>query len=374
MPFSCRIAGLLLAFVVGSFVVGCERVGDTSGYDSSEISLIQAERHSSLELLQFRAVALDWVDDTTVAVIDRDDQQVVLLGLVGGSERRGAGRGGGPGELEGAFSLLGGAGGAVVVGDMNQNRVSHFDAGLEFVRSVQVPGMPLGLLAWDADRVIALWLEFVFVDGGMSPEPTVGVVDLDAGEVEARFSLFAPGSGLNRPETDNPFAPPFISAVRGPGGLILAGQSMEYRIAALDSSGIMQRSLGRPELGEQYLSSEETADERTRRGRTVRGDGPLPAEMGGMLDDALDAPQPYFGPNAFSVDPSGRLWVITERMRGDSTEVDVFEGEGEFLQTVALRNRVAALSFREQRVVALVARTAPEVEGVQGIDVYELQQ
>jgi hypothetical protein len=149
---------------------------------------------------------------------------------------------------------------------------------------------------------------------------------------------------------------------------------MEYRIAALDSSGIMQRSLGRPELGEQYLSSEETADERTRRGRTVRGDGPLPAEMGGMLDDALDAPQPYFGPNAFSVDPSGRLWVITERMRGDSTEVDVFEGEGEFLQTVALRDRVAALSFREQRVVSLVARTAPEVEGVQGIDVYELQQ
>ncbi|KPK56321.1 MAG: hypothetical protein AMS21_12835, partial [Gemmatimonas sp. SG8_38_2] len=222
-----RVAGLLFTILVGAIVVGCDRGGDAGPLTSSKIFLPLAERHASLELLDFRAVALDWIDDTTVVVIDRDDQQVVLLGLAGGWERRGAGRGGGPGELEGAFSLLGGAGGEVVVGDMNQNRVSHFDADLDFVRSAQVPGMPLGLLAWDADRVTVLWMEFAFRDGAMSPEPTVGVVDLATAEVEVRFSLFAPESGLNRPEANNPFAPPFISAVRGAGGSILAGHSME---------------------------------------------------------------------------------------------------------------------------------------------------
>jgi hypothetical protein len=319
-------------------------------------------------------VALAWIDDTTVAVIDRDDQKVVLLGLAGGSERRGAGRGGGPGELEGAFTLLGGEGGEVVVGDMNQNRVSHFDAELAFVRSVQVPGMPLGLLAWEADRVTTLWMEFAFADGAISPEPTVGVVDLEAGEVELRFSLFAPESGLNRPDSDNPFAPPFIAAVRGADGLILAGQSMEYRIAAFDSTGEVLRSFGRTELGEQYLSSEEKADERARRGRAAREGGPPPAELGGMLDEALDAPQPLFGPNAFSIDRMGRLWVIADRPRLDSTEVDVFDAAGVHLQTVVLRDRVAALAFRGMRVAALVARTAPDVEGVQGIDLYILEE
>ena len=93
-----------------------------------------------------------------------------------------------------------------------------------------------------------------------------------------------------------------------------------------------------------------------------------------MLDEALDAPQPFFGPNAFRVDPSGRLWVITDAMRGDSTEVDVFGADGTFLRTLALKDRVAALAFRGSRIAALVARVAPDVEGVQGIDVYELRE
>jgi hypothetical protein len=360
---------LLLSFVGAAFVVGCD---SEPGADPT-VALTLGERHPALELLEFRAVGLDWIDDTTVAVIDRDDQQVVLLGLVSGSERRAAGRGGGPGELEGAFSLLGGDDGDVVVGDMSQNRVSHFSAGLEFLRSVQMPGMPLGLLAWEGDRVLALWMEFAFRDGAMNPEPTVGVVDLGSGEVEARFSLFAPESGLSRPREDNPFAPPFISAVRDSGGFVLAGQSMEYRIVALDSTGIMQWSLGRSEMPEQYLSAEEKADERGRRGRAGRRGGPPPADVSAMLEDALDAPQPYFGPNAFALDLTGRLWVITNRVRGDSTEVDVFDAEGAFLQTVALRDRVAALSIRGGNVVALVARTASEVEGVQGVDLYHFR-
>jgi hypothetical protein len=181
---------------------------------AASLTVSPEERHSSLEQLDFRAVALAWADDTTVGVIDRDDQQVVLLGLPGGSRRRGAGRGGGPGELEGAFMLLGGRQGEILIGDMKSRRVSHFDPGLAFVRSARAPGMPMQLLSWNGDRATALWMEFVMTDDGrMSPEPTVGEIDLAGGDARELYSLFDPGTGLSRPETDNPFAPPFISAV-----------------------------------------------------------------------------------------------------------------------------------------------------------------
>jgi sugar lactone lactonase YvrE len=83
--------------------------------------------------------------------------------------------------------------------------------------------------------------------------------------------------------------------------------------------------------------------------------------------------QPFFGPNAFSLDAAGQLWVVTERTRADSTEVDVFGPAGDHLGTLALRDRVQALAFRGDRMVALVVRTVPEVEGIAGLDLYRIE-
>ncbi len=77
--------GVMLAFMMACASLS-DRVRD------EEVTVGAVERHPSLELLEFRAVALDWVDDTTVAVLDRDDQQIVLLGVADGSQRRGARR------------------------------------------------------------------------------------------------------------------------------------------------------------------------------------------------------------------------------------------------------------------------------------------
>lgn len=90
------------------------------------------------------------------------------------------------------------------------------------------------------------------------------------------------------------------------------------------------------------------------------------------MEDALEEPRPYFGPGALALDDSGRLWVITERPADDSTEVDVFARDGEFLGTVMLRDRVRSLAFRGDRAVALVERVAEGVEGVPGIDLYRM--
>lgn len=261
-------------------------------------------------------------------------------------------------------------GGAILVGDMRARRVSRFDRELRLVRSAQVPGMPLLLLDADGDRVTAVWMRFEMTDRQPRPEPTVGVLDLATGDARELFSLFDPTTGITRPAEENPFAPPFLSAVRREDGRIVAGQSMEYRIALLDTSGASLASFGR-EFEPVFLSDEERAAERERISRAARGARPPPA-MGRLMEESLEAPRPYFGPNAFNLDAEGRLWVISERTRGDSTEVDLFDRDGVYLQTLLLRDRVQALAFRGPRLAALVERMAPDVEGVSGIDVFRL--
>jgi hypothetical protein len=96
--------------------------------------------------------------------------------------------------------------------------------------------------------------------------------------------------------------------------------------------------------------------------------------MARALDDALDEPQPYFGPNAFALDSAGRLWVVTNRLREGAAEMDVFDSKGTFVNTLIFRDAVTALAFSGSRIAALVTRTAPEIEGVQGIDLYRLAE
>lgn len=145
---------------------------------------------------------------------------------------------------------------------------------------------------------------------------------------------------MSPPETDNPFAPPYISAVMNDDGLILAGQSMEYRIVAIDTAGAVHAIIGRRQMEPEYLSEEQKAAERARLGRAA-----------------------------------GRLWVISERTsENGATEVDVFGPEGDYLQTLELADRVNALAFRGWMIAALVTRTDPEVEGVAGIDLYRLEE
>ena len=88
------------------------------------------------------------------------------------------------------------------------------------------------------------------------------------------------------------------------------------------------------------------------------------------MDDALERPKPFFGPNAFGLDGSHRLWVITNRMRGDSTEIDLFSSTGSLVTTIALHDRVQTVVFRGERVAVLVTRIGGANDGFEGIDLY----
>jgi sugar lactone lactonase YvrE len=90
------------------------------------------------------------------------------------------------------------------------------------------------------------------------------------------------------------------------------------------------------------------------------------------MEASLQEPRPFFGPGAFAVDSSDRLWVVTSRVVGDSTELDVFAPGGALLQTLRLPDTVLSFAFRGSRAAVLVARRRPDVEGFHGVDVYRL--
>ncbi|NIR45794.1 MAG: hypothetical protein GWN99_15280 [Gemmatimonadetes bacterium] len=369
MRFAVDVKAILGLLIVAAWLSCGKDQGSNPGQSTPSLSALP--RHASLDTLDFRARGLAWLDDSTVAVIDPDDQQIVRLGVQSGARERAAGKGGGPGELEGAIMIIDDDAGGAIVADMSHKRVSHFDADLSFVRSATVPGLPLALLGRDGDRVDALWMEFELGDrpGFL---PVKGVIDLESGSAQRLFSLYEAEGALNRPEEDNPFSPPLFSTALRPDGSLLAARSLEYRIVVFEPDGTVRSSFGRPDLPPRHLDDEERAAERERSQQAAARGGPPPPGMGGMLEESLEAPQPFFGPDAFALDPRGRLWVITEGGAADSTDVDVFAADGTYLGAVRLPDRVQSLAFRGDRLAALVQRTAEAVEGIAGIDLYSL--
>ncbi len=331
------------------------------------LSLNLVERHPSLQALEFRATgSLAWLDDHTIIVLDRDDQQLVALELSSGSERRAARSGEGPGELTGGIAVLSGDAGVLVM-DMNLRRVSQFDHELEFVRSQSIPGLPAGLVGWSGDTAVVLWMNF----GREGPEPRLSQIDLVSGALRPRVALYGADGSFTAPASPNPFTPVFFSGVQSATGEWLVGQGSEYRIVVFDGGRAVE-SFGRFDLPEQFPTEEQKAAARERSARAGARFGEPPPGMRALQEEALEEPTDYFGPSAFSLDSEGRLWVITTRSRAGSTEVDIFGVDRRFLQVVSLRDRIQALAFRGSRVAALVERTAGEVEGFSGIDIYEL--
>ena len=322
---------------------------------------------AEVEAFEFRSAGpVVWVDDRSVAVIDRDDQNVVIVDLRSGAQRTVGRKGEGPGELSNAVLLLSDPDRGLLVGDMGLRRVSHFAGSGEFIRSQRLPGLPIGLLSWGGDRVVAAWMEL-----GPTPSPIVGELDLVDGQVDRWYSLFE--VGLHPPEEGGPFSPPLLSVIRRREGLVLAGEGREYRILGLDADGNTLISLGRPELPARLPTDQEVAAARQRISRLNADRPPPPPELARQMDESLREPRPFFGPGAFGLDAAGRLWVVTSRMVNDSSEIDVFSFVGEPLQTVRLRDRVQSVAFRGSAMAALVERQIGDIEGFQGVDIYRLR-
>jgi hypothetical protein len=350
-------------------LLGCSLLIDASA--QAQISLTLRPTASAVAVLEFRAQgAIAWADDSSVAVIDGDEQQVNILTLSTGSSRVLGRNGDGPGEFRGAISVLANAHGELLVADMRLRRVSHFDEEQGFVRSQPLPGLPLALVGWAEDSLVAAWMEL-----GRSPRAVVGELNLVTGDVREVLSLFDPDSGLSPPGNPNPFSPPLLSVAQRRDGSLLAGEgrAATYRIVEFDTSGTLKHVFGRPELEPEFPTSEQIAAARELN-RRVTANQPArpPPEFRQMMEESLRQPNPFFGPDAFAVDAEDRLWIATARNVGGRTALDVFNPSGELIETVEVRDRVMGFVFRGSRVAMVVERLAEDVRGFHGVDVYEI--
>jgi hypothetical protein len=65
---------------------------------------------------------------------------------------------------------------------------------------------------------------------------------------------------------------------------------------------------------------------------------------------------------------------VTTRRGERTTEVDVFDADGRYRQTIELRDDVVALAFRGDRLAVLVRRTRDDIDGFSGIDLYRVNR
>ena len=332
----------------------------------SRLALVGEATPAHVRILPFRAIGgVEWSGDDAVAVIDRDEQHVVVMDLGTGATRTVGRAGEGPGEMRNAVMLLAGPASGFVVGDMQLRRVSLFEGSGGFVGSHRLPGLPIQLVGLRDGVLEVAWMEL-----GRTPRPMVGEIDLASGALTESYALY--DAGLTPPESDNPFAPPLFAFARMARGVTLVGEGSEYRIVAVDG-GRPTGSFGRPELPAQLPTPEEIAAARERMARRSAG-RPPPPELAQRMEASLEAPRPFFGPGAFAADSADRLWVVTSRVVGDSTEVDVFSSSGKLLQTLRLPDTVLSLAFHGSRIAVLVERRQPDVEGLQGVDLYRLTE
>jgi len=347
--------------------------GPLSGQQARRVEVRPARAGPTLGPLEYNAgSSVVWLSDTTLAITDATEHQIVVFDTSGREIARLGRSGRGPGEFAGGGVLLASDRGEIVVSDTRLSRVSYFDVRFRFVRSVQLPGMPTALLAWRGSRVAVVWSTVGTTGGG----PVAGVVDLESGTVGARFSVFRSDSVLGRPVSVGGMTLqlPFVSAVAARDGLYLFARGDQYRFVGMDTAGVVRRTFGRPELPPEYRTpAERQADEeRALRAQQRGGFNPPPEAarmLRDMLQELLSRPKDYLT-SALAVDRTGRVWVASDRGAGDSTEIDVFSERGEFLQTVVVPHRVAAMSFRQARLAVLAQHRGGPYDGQREVSVY----
>lgn len=320
------------------------------------------------------APSLAWLGDTALAWINRDEHQVIVARLRDGQARRVGRLGGGPGEFRLPSRLITDARSRIAVEDPGNQRVTIFGPGLHDLTSLTSSGSNNALLLrLDPGRFTVLY----------SPpmeSPRLGDVDISADRLTDRFEVFARDTSIRSMITVGSRQLPsgFVGAIMTGKGEIIVGNPVTYRMTTFAPDGTPLRRFGRPELPVDM----ETPAEAATRSKLLRRD--LDGARGGEVSDRLlsrlasqaEKPRakPYFEPAALATDTTGRLWVATTRVTGGTTEIDLFDGTGRFTQTLRVPDRVRALAVRLPLVAVLVERLHGDEEGLDGIDLYRVQE
>jgi hypothetical protein len=306
-----------------------------------------------------------WIDETRLAVADKDAGQVVVLDRTAGGARRLGRRGQGPGELLLPMWIRARPDGSMVVGDGLGLRAVEFTADGTTGRMAYFPGRPLAVTEWSGDTVTAVWADGL--------QPVVGSVTLDSDDTVAHFRPFAVSPGLVASATMMGGPSVFLSAVADGRGRTLLSGGMQYAVYSFDRQGRAGPVFARGDVEPEFMSEREFGEFSENLTRSLRAGGPWAMQhLGGLLAQSRSRPKPYFRMGSLSVDEKGRLWVVTSHRTGAGTAVDVFAPDGAFLARLDVPGKVGSVAPRLPYLAVLREGVGGVLDGVEGIDVYRV--
>ncbi len=323
---------------------------------------------AALSVLDYRPGDLFMMDPGgRLLLSDADAGQLIVYSMEGKEEARMGGKGAGPAEHVLPSGALVGPDGRMVVADAMLRRLSVFDARRRLVATHPLPGMPMHLLGWSGDGVLLAWLE------GADAGPVVGRVDLATGRSRPLYRVYERIPELRPAAASALDVNPWLAATWAPDGRVLMARVESYRVVAVDAlTGTVRQRFGRADVERERPTRREAAETEARLAAMFRTAG-MPAEASaGLIREARERPKPFFLMNAFAADARGRLWIATQRGGDGHTELDLFDADGTFLRTVAVRDRVRRIAVSLPYLAVLVERRSGPQEGAEGVDVYRV--
>lgn len=286
------------------------------------------------------------------ATFDEGAHQVVCVDLATGKTSRVGRDGVGPGEFRSVARMMTQSDGGLIAYDVITSRVTEI-----------APDWTVHRMARTANRLTALMManaDSVLGDAG-PPHNAIVEISLNDGGTTTLFDA-----------VDSAHAdlfhgvPPFYFdgglwiAANHAGGWIVAAP-FTYRILIEDRHGSVVKIFGRdlPPT----LPAEPDLD---RMKRLMPGAGPA------ILDRLAHTPMPQvMGPPV--EDSHERIWILTSRVRRDSTEVDLFDRAGTFLGTQGVPGEALAMTIRNDELYFVSQHLGGDADGEDGVLRYRIE-
>lgn len=360
--------GLVLALGSTAWVVSCDGgPGDESPALRTDATTLERFANvKAFQQMEFSTVNdIEWVSDSTLALIDIHGGSIVVQNIYTGEEQVIGRKGEGPGELTYPIRIgvesTSSSGPALFVADSKAQRLSLFDAvNGEFRSSQQIRGMPVLIHGMRDSIAIVSVLPFA---GDAGPELVAIDFVNDSlhrwfGYLEADERLAAVGSR-------------FLAVAGNAAGPFYAASGSEYRIVGFDSTGGIVSTFGRPEVTAEFPTEADVERRRAAlKDAEARTGLPVSEEL---LERYRSSPMPFFSLTGLATDGRGNLWVVRAPGAAEgSTLIDVFNAKGVLIQSLQVRDRVQAMDFRDSLVAFLVERATGPWADLNSVDVYRV--
>lgn len=264
------------------------------------------------------------LDDGSVVVLDGMNERIVVLDPVTGARTASWGKEGqGPREFRSIRGIWAAPGGEIGVVDVGNRRVSFWSSDGAFIRAKPFDLLPWAVVSWGgtaylkagAMRGQGLGFHEVASDGSIGETPAAA---FPAATEDAISCRFCPAAAV------------------GNGRFLVGGEGTDYRVALIDSTGIVEQWSRNLDPVPRDSASIGRMREALARAAALAGTTPNVPEH-----------KPWFPGHGFGMDADGRIWVLRAAEGEARSSFDVFvPGRTEPVGTIRVPRQNELLGMR----------------------------